>query len=527
MKISLLFFVALFPLALAAQTSTPAWANTFSVVSAQSYVVALEVDEDGSNYSLCQVWDSNQVAVCEVYDILTKYDAAGQLMWQDTFCLGFDIRNYRMLLDPFGFLYIAGAWDTVAFSGEFMVTRVSPLGAVVWQNTYFCPSASLNTIYDVHADAGGNLYVAGESSGIIKAMMMKCDTAGNLIWVNSYDYLPNTYDRAWCITSDNTGNAYIGMTSQNPSFENEFVIAKYSVTGQFVWELRFAQFLYQGPSVIEVYNDTSIIATGWRLDTANNENVLTVKSDSAGNLIWWRDFDADTYYNLPWTRGDEPKDMLITPTGKIALTVEAHNNGMPQWINLMYDNAGNLLWVDKDSNLCAPTTIRQDDRGHIIAAGNESDMMSVSGIGVLKYDTLGNLLWHAVYDSAGGYRPRMDLDSAGNIYCAGVHWYGWPWPNHYFTTLKYEYTVDAGQEFFPASDFSVYPNPSSDVVLFAFESAAERTIYLTDVSGRVVKRVQVAGSVAYIDVSVFANGVYGCVVEEEGDVRSSRIVVMH
>lgn len=70
---------------------------------------------------------------------------------------------------------------------------------------------------------------------------------------------------------------------------------------------------------------------------------------------------------------------------------------------------------------------------------------------------------------------------------------------------------------FFASNFSVYPNPSADVInLTSSTSAAINTVELTDINGRVVKTVALAGvAQTQLNISDLTSGVYFLSVESD------------
>lgn len=76
-------------------------------------------------------------------------------------------------------------------------------------------------------------------------------------------------------------------------------------------------------------------------------------------------------------------------------------------------------------------------------------------------------------------------------------------------------------------DFTVYPNPASDIVNVEVSGKDISTVKVYDVSGKLVQYAQLKDSGASINVSILQNGAYVIEVECEGNVLRKRFMVSH
>ncbi len=515
--------IPLFVLCLSSETKgqvAPLWINNIHDTLVAAYSLDLVVEENGENYTLAYYADTSFPWPSGNYNLLVKYDASGSLLWLDTFHLTPSPFDCKMGLGEDGCVYLTGRYVTAPYAGQVMVMRISPAGNILWRNHYAAPS-TVGEVGGISFDDSMNVYVTGTSVNLDQAVMMKCDSSGNLRWITSYNNITNLYDRGNAVVADNSGNSYFAISSMAADTTYDFVVVKYSPVGQFLWERRFDSLPDQGPLFIRIFHDTDIVVCGTSNDLLGNTNILTMQYDYNGNLEWWTEFDTYVLY-APNGGADAPKDMIVTRSGKVAITGKCNDHGMAEWLNLLYDQNGNLLWIRRDYDICSPRSAAEDNNGNLVFASDASDTAAgLGGIGVSKYDTLGNLLWRNIYSASplsGPSAASMALDSFGNIYCAGMS-YGTP--EKYIVTLRYDFTAKV-EEQVEDVDVNVYPNPVTDHVVFTLgEGTGLNTIILYDQIGREVMCVSSNQNRIEIFVGDLASGMYFYRVVENGFVRSS------
>ncbi len=178
---------------------------------------------------------------------------------------------------------------------------------------------------------------------------------------------------------------------------------------------------------------------------------LTLKYDSAGNLLWTATFDGGFE--------DRAQDIILDGNGNLYVTGYSYNDTDSDYLTVKYDaSSGNEIWhrrYDNDESYDAAHGIAIDQSGSIYVTG-AADYNFLT----LKYDALGNSQIFAIYDNGyQEYGESVATDSAGNVYVSGSISPGSQNPNYGFITIKYD---PAGNELWTVSnsegdtEYSVY-----------------------------------------------------------------------
>lgn len=262
----------------------------------------------------------------------------------------------------------------------------------------------------VALDSLGNIYCAGTvvvPSGVTTtdAFIMKMDPDGNPLWLQ--EMTTSNSDSCESIAVDSLGNAYCYGNTRASLYEPngggiDIFIAKYDPSGNLIYGKQFgantippggtdtSQWETSGGIGIDASNNIYITGgTNSSFIEANGggQDIFAMKLDPSGNIIWAKQFGAVT--NLPG----------------------GSTSGSDNCSDTKVDNSGNLY--------CAGSTSGSFAEGN---AGSNDAL-------VLKLDTNGNVLWGKQIGSStivpGGDLSQsdscsaIDLDSSGNIYCAG------------------------------------------------------------------------------------------------------------
>lgn len=125
-------------------------------------------------------WDEAQRIVATLC-----YDATGTLLWNRSIPIaGFPGFNFgpRIVADDAGDLVFCAASND-----DYLIVKLSPTGAVLWERSYDGPTAAGDEPTDLAVDESGNIYVTGivEDAGSIESAYgtVKLDTDGTYQWV--------------------------------------------------------------------------------------------------------------------------------------------------------------------------------------------------------------------------------------------------------------------------------------------------------------------------------------------------------
>lgn len=291
-----------------------------------------------------------------------------------------------------------------------------------------------DVIEGITTDASGNIYITGYTggslgepfSGVIDTVIVKYDSSGNLKWIKQLgDTAEGTLiaagasdstDRVNAITTDNSGNIYIGGGTQgslgepNGGSYDAFII-KYDSSGTFQW--------------IKQLGDT---AEGTEIAANASDGQDTVKgitTDNSGNI-----------YLGGYTQDDlgEPNGGALNDT----FIVKYNSSGTFQWIQQLGDTAeGTIIAAGAASLNDRVGGITSDSSGNIYIGGYTTGNLGETNGGgndtfIVKYDSSGTLLWiKQLGDTAegtiigAGDSDGSDIvggiatDASGNIYIGG------------------------------------------------------------------------------------------------------------
>lgn len=235
-------------------------------------------------------------------------------------------------------------------------------------------------------DAGGGqteIYLAGGFSDNYVAI--KYDTNGTPVWNATYDGGAAYYVRA--IAVDAAGNAYVTgeATYTTPQTERRYVTVKYNNAGTQQWIREYGYNTGINHFGLDVAVDSSgdIVVAG---------SSATVKYDPAGNEAWATP-NANGYSTFIKADGFGNVFTLGTSSNDI-VTTKINSAGTAQWAKV-FDGANN--GIDTARGLTV------DSGGSVYVLGDTEETQSfIYDYLTLKYDTDGNKVWTATYNTGDG-----------------------------------------------------------------------------------------------------------------------------
>lgn len=168
--------------------------------------------------------------------------------------------------------------------------------------------------------------------------------------------------------------------------------------------------------------DGFIYATGLSpRDAAHNfrHDIVTVKYDTAGNVVWKREFDETD----DGTNGDDtPNWMTLDPDGNILVAGRSFINGTgDDLIVLKYAPNGDLLWKARTPAAVEAHRVATDSAGNVFVGGKTTDA-NTRDYFTAKYDEDGNLLWSATYNGPNNFTDEVNaigVTASGDVVVTG------------------------------------------------------------------------------------------------------------
>jgi hypothetical protein len=209
-------------------------------------------DRLGNIYVAGQTWGDLAGANAGPYDaFVAKYDTGGNAIWTRQFGTQQSEGPVFVSTDGVGNLYVAGGTQGAlagvnAGSYDAFVTKYDAAGNLLWTQQTGGPFSE--SISSVSADSLGNVFLAGtvgtDASGSGRsqdALLIKYDSAGNLLW--SRQLGTAAFDTISDVSADQLGNVYLSGSTQGSlggpnSGSDDVFVAKYDGLGNQLWLLQ-------------------------------------------------------------------------------------------------------------------------------------------------------------------------------------------------------------------------------------------------------------------------------------------------
>ncbi|MBZ0201711.1 MAG: SBBP repeat-containing protein [Ignavibacteria bacterium] len=220
-----------------------------------------------------------------------KYNSSGGQQWIQYF----NESNYSygqgsdIEVDASGNVFVTGSASHNTTGRNYVTLKYSSSGTQLWSQIYNGPGNNNDEPYAMKLCNNGNVAVTGKSkgSGTNDDIATLCyNSNGILQWEQRYTTVGDDY--GYSVTSDASNNVFIcGLTGGNPE---KYIIIKYNSSGAQQW---FKE--HQGSSSSNVFGGAykvvcntngDVYATGIVENNSTYLDILTVKYNSSGTLIW-------------------------------------------------------------------------------------------------------------------------------------------------------------------------------------------------------------------------------------------------
>ena len=363
-------------------SATPVWSQSYNGGSGDQ-AVAVALGPSGNVYVIGRSYNA---AANNDY-VVIKYDANGSPLWQVNYDnAGQDDVPSALAVNANG-VYITGSTCGGATACDYATIKLDPItGGQLWAKTYN-GSASGNVqdkAVSVKLDGFGNVYVTGTSSAAGDDIAtIKYDSAGNMLWVQTYDSGWN--DRAAAFAVDIAGNSYIaGMTYAGGS--PAIIALKYDSGGTQQWVQD-----YHGSagatlaSALAIDGGGNVYVTG-KTGRVFDHDIATVKFLSNGSIGW-----AHTYGNAGFD--DWGVDIAVDAGGNtFVLGAMTRSSGNTDFVTVKYDAAGTpLSAIPYDGSTLKDTpaamALGVDAQGDTVpyVTGTSSNLGGLNEIATVRY----------------------------------------------------------------------------------------------------------------------------------------------
>lgn len=373
-----------------------------------------------------------------------KYNRLGREMWKRRYNgpLNGDDSVVDLIIDGEN-IYLAGTtYKPGSAGGDFLAVKFDTGGTLKWARTYNGPGNGNDTAVALAVDGAGSVCIAGTSYGGSPSSadfaVVKYDYAGNRLWTQRYNGVQSGFDRVGDIEIDSEHSIYVTGSAASANAQSDMVILKYDPTGNLIWAQSYDG-LDNGSDVasaVAVYGETIYVA-GHSYSFNSGFDYTLIRYNAGGRQEWVRKYDG------PAGDVDAVAKMVLDYRGNIYITGGSRgSNNKADYATLKYNSQGGLVWARRydgpGNDIDSANDLFVDGRGNVFITGQSTGRGGDTDYATIKYSAPGTKKWVRRYDArvdrddAGA---AIAVDSGGKAYITGYSYGG---PSGYdFFTIKY------------------------------------------------------------------------------------------
>jgi len=233
------------------------------------------------------------------YDIfLIKTDANGNIIWAKTYGGTDNDLAYSVQQTSDGGYIVAGVTTSFgASNGDFFLVKTDANGNVIWAKTYGGTDNDL--AYSVQQTSDGGYILAGWTlsfgAGSWDIFFIKTDANGNIQWTKTYGGTGE--DLAYSVQQTSDGGYIVaGYTGSFGAGSSDFFLIKTDANGNLQWAKTYGGISHDEAYSVQQTSDGGYIVAGrtWSFG-AGNWDILLIKTDANGNIIWAKTYGGTDY----------------------------------------------------------------------------------------------------------------------------------------------------------------------------------------------------------------------------------------
>ncbi len=361
-------------------------------------------------------------------------------------------------------------------SYDFVTIKYDSLGNELWIARYNGPENYSDSAVAMIVNSAGDIIVSGNSyndGSNYDIVTVKYDNSGNEQWVATYDSPYNDHEGVSALTTDSQNNIYVTGYSYGGGTDKDIITIKYDPNGNIVWDRR-----YDGPgsdedaaSDIAVDSMGNVYVTGYVYQFSTRHDYITIKYNSTGYALWMRRYDG------PGIGRDYANAIALDSNQNVYVTGRSYDPDSDfDYCTIKYDTNGYRLWIARFNGpgdfYDEAFDISVDSSQNVYVTGESFENNLSYDFATIAYDSNGDQLWMRYYNSE--FRGddcafAMELDTSGNVYVTGMSHHE-QYGNYDYATVKYtrppDYECDEGSAITLSANTM---DPGSDDLIFTWE----------------------------------------------------------
>jgi len=340
---------------------------------------------------LCLVSSISPLVMSDVSTLSFSYQSPvikepDNLVWNKTYghALRSDSGYCIKQTNDEGYILVGCVDLTYAQTGDVGLYKLDIDGNIEWNKTYGGIWEQYG--HDVIETSDNGFLITGyfgeSQTGPYDCWVIKTDSSGNMEWEYKFSReTPDVFGEKGIEVSD--GYVILAL-SYTPSSDKDIWLIKLDFDGDEMWVKTVSEGTEDICSSFIETSDNEFVIVGYTDDflSESGYNVLLIKTDSEGNVIWRNDYSSDRGF-----------DIIEDVDGGYIVT------GGDDFFIMKTDYYGVFLWR-KEYNIGGLDKCRAVDRttdnGFILAGQYDTNNNDAEGI-IMKTDGEGNRLWQNIF----------------------------------------------------------------------------------------------------------------------------------
>jgi len=224
-----------------------------------------------------------------------KLHPNGTVAWQRTYGgTGDDIAGHIQQTSDGGYIMAGGTNSFGAGGSDFWVLKLNPFGGVAWQKTY--GGTGDEGASSIQQTTDGGYIVAGETNsfgagGRGDFWVLKLNPDGTVDWERTYGGESDDY--AFAIRQTSDGGYIVAGVTYSFGTGGDIMVLKLNPDGTVAWQKTYGGSDWDWAYSYSIWQTTDggyIVAGETKSFGAGNTDILILKLDASGNIVWQRTY---------------------------------------------------------------------------------------------------------------------------------------------------------------------------------------------------------------------------------------------
>lgn len=405
---------------------------------------------------------------------------------------------------------------TTSSTDSVYVMKVDANGSPLWAKGFAPDKTGLlgTNALRIEEASNGDLLVGGEidindSAGFRQDMYVtRLNPLGNVLWNNRItSTTPNDFNRLGAIKETSSGDIMVGARSTNSGS----VLMSLSSAGQLQW----AQKYDTNTEELEPVEIEEVVVTGFRIYAntsfqTNNHALARIDVDQSGN------FSSGVKYRFDGTSMRVDAVEVLADHSAVAVGSTSYGNGSISSVKITPSGQGswNRVYGSHTGFEKAASITRTYGGGYMIVGSGEKDSLLIADGGgalqtyLIKTDSSGQSF---------GCEDTMTVITDPASYTSSAHSISivpliGGWANAAFTSVDAYNTTDVcstlGLQELATQDLQVYPNPTRDRIQIGGLGDENWVHHLFDTEGRLIMNSRSMADIHRMDLQDVSPGTY-------------------